>query len=514
MKSSRHSSDPESLARPPRALTATGEAHQIAMELREMFCLLDTGELLVANGLLMDQHVLAFRDGLKRRGVNVTVRACSLSELRDHYARSPSPIGKVAVMDRRQESATQQRVLEIFAGAVREGASDIHWFDEDDSCRIRIRVNGLLEDFAALPEVPTQLGGEFRAAIYQGMCDIADSTFKPSQPQDARMKESVVKAIGLYGARVATRPLDKGQVMVTRLLHRKIGEHWTLEKLGYLKEQVRLISSMTQNKHGLHIFAGPTGSGKSTSLEVLITRLVGNFNNQINVITLENPPEYKIAGARQTPVIDDDWTGGIKNAMRLDPDVIMVGEVRDFSSAQAAFQAALTGHGVWTTLHANDPFAILQRLDDLKLDPGLYADASLVRGLIYQCLVPVLCDHCRIPLCDIVDSLTPETVTRIATYCGDTGIFFRNSEGCEHCRKGLKGRSVIGEVVSPTQDLLDMFRREGKAAARACWIAQHGGITRAVHLARLIRQGLTDPILGEAIVGRLDHDDVLTGRAA
>ncbi len=501
------------LTPPPHALTAQGGQYEVAPELREMLCYLDTGELLVVQGCTMDPYVLAFRDDLRRQGLTPPVRCCSLAEVREHYARSPTAHNRVAgVTDSRRESATVHKVMEIITGAVRENTSDVHFFDDEDLCRIRIRVNGLLEDFAPLPAVPAHIGLEMRAAIYQGMCDVADSTFKPHQPQDARLKESIVRSIGLYGARVATRPLDKGQMMVCRLLYRKTGEQWTLERLGYLPEQAALISAMTENKHGIHIFSGATGSGKSTSLEVLITRLIRHFKHQLHVLTLENPPEYKIAGARQTPVIGDDWSGGIKNAMRLDPDVIMIGEMRDFTSAQSAFQAALTGHGVWTTLHANDPFAILQRLDDLKLDPGLYSDASLVRGLIYQALVPILCDKCRIPFREQSGRLPSPIADRVRRYC-DAGasVYLHNEQGCTdpRCRKGLKGRSVVAEVVSPTQDLLDAFRTKGKAAARAEWLTNQHGITRAAHVTKLIREGLVDPVHGESMVCRLDYDDIL-----
>lgn len=495
---------------PARALTAQGELHEVPLEVREMLCFLETGDLLVVHGSQMDQYVLAFRDDIRRKGLKPSVRPCSLSELRDSYARSPPPIGGAkAEVTSRKDSENQGKVYEIFEGAVKERASDIHIHDDGKVCRIRIRVNGLMEDYAPLSEVRTEIGLELRATIYQGLCDIADTTFKPHMRQDARLKESFVQALGLYGARVATCPQDKGQMMVIRLLYSKAGENWNLERLGYLPEQAAPISAMTENKHGIHIFAGATGSGKSTSLEVLITRLIRNFNFQLHVLTLENPPEYKIQGARQTPIVNDDFVGAIKNAMRLDPDVIMIGEMRDFVSAQAAFQAALTGHGVWTTLHANDPFAILQRLDELKLDPGLYSDASLVRGLIYQCLVPIICNQCRIPMSKIAHSLSAEKKARISEYCGNEGIYFQNEEGCPECRKGFKGRSVVAEVVSPTQDLMDMFRTQGKAVARRSWIVDHQGITRATHLALLIRQGLVDPVIGEAMVSRLDADKII-----
>lgn len=497
----------DSAAPQPRALTAAGEIHAVDQTLRDMLCYLDTGVLLVLQGCRMDQYVQAFMEDLRRSGKKYSVKSCSLTELQAVYAHSPTPPphGRGNVVDLRQESDTQRQVKDIIAHATREGASDIHFIGGESVCRIRIRVNGLLEDYAPLPQVTSAAGMAMRAAIYQGMCDVADETFKPHRPQDARMKESFVREVGLYGARVATRPLDKGQLMVLRLLTRR-DESWTLEQLGYLTEQIQPITRMTENKHGIHIFAGATGSGKSTSLEVLISRVIRHFNHQLHVLTLENPPEYEIRGANQTPVINDDWEGGTKNAMRLDPDVMMIGEMRDLVSAQAAFRAALTGHGVWTTLHANDPFAILQRLDDLGLDAGLYGDASLVRGLIYQCLVPVLCPHCRVPLSKVEATLDAGLKARLGQFCADGEIYFRHEAGCGHCRKGLRGRSVIAEVVDPTQEQLDSFRTKGKAAARRAWVTEHHGITRAMHLARLIRQGEVDPRLGENLVCSLDFD--------
>lgn len=487
----------------PRVLTAPGELHEVPPELRSLLCYLDTGVLMVRKDVLLDQHVLSFVEDLRRDGKDCRKQPCSLADLQRVYeqAAASSP-GKLRDG---KESDTQRRVKDILRHCVAMGASDLHIIGGQNICRIKVRVNGLLEDYAPLPQLPVAAGAELRSSIYTSMCDLADPIYIASKPQDARIGESHVKEIGLYGARVATRPLDKGQLMVLRLLAQR-NETWTLEQLGYLPEQQALIHEMTQNKHGIQIFAGATGSGKSTSLQVLISMLIRNFNEQLHVLTLENPAEYEIAGANQTPVIGDDWVGGIKNAMRLDPDVIMIGEMRDFSSAQAAFQAALTGHGVWTTLHANDPFAILQRLDDLKLDPGLYGDASLVRGLIYQCLVPVLCKSCRIPLRVIEQGLDKGLRERLAEYCEGGDIFFRNEQGCPHCRKGIKGRSVVAEVVDPTQEELDVFRKEGKQACRSHWVKHAGGITRTAHLARLISAGLVDPRLGEKMVSRLDAD--------
>jgi type II secretory ATPase GspE/PulE/Tfp pilus assembly ATPase PilB-like protein len=497
------------LRRSARVLSAAGAAHAAEVELRDKLALLDTGTLLMVPGAALDQDVLAYRDRLDRAGVRVVVQTAPLDELRALYeaAGHVSPVRRTAAT----ESARQLQVLNICRAAVKAGASDLHFKTENDGLfTLRQRVHGLLNTIDSKPAAD---GEALMATIYQSMVSTADATYKPHLSQDARMKRDMAKTAGLYGCRIVTLPLDDGRAMVLRLLHSAGERPRSMADLGYSTQHAPLIKRMTERKTGLNIFSGPTGSGKSTTLEVLLSMLVRHHNGQINGITLEDPPEYHIPGFNQVPVIEDDWDGGIRALMRADPDVIMIGEMRDAVSASAGFRAALTGHGVWSTLHTNDATAILQRLEDIGVDRALLLDPTTLTGLINQGLAPVLCPDCKRSWIAARVDADPGLVERVEARCNPTHVFVRGP-GCSRCRSsGIIGRRVIAEVIVPTARLMRAYAVGGKLEARADWIAG-GGITKAAHLASVIGEGTVDPRLGEEHVCALDDDDVVTGGRA
>jgi type II secretory ATPase GspE/PulE/Tfp pilus assembly ATPase PilB-like protein len=311
--------------------------------------------------------------------------------------------------------------------------------------------------------------------------------------------------------------------MELRLLSDYRGRSMTLFDLGYLDEQIKLIKRMTQRTVGVNIFSGPTGSGKSTTLECLLSMLLKEYEYKIHLLTIEDPPEYEIEGSVQTPIICDhsdpvalsrEWVSAISNAMRLDPDVMMVGEIRDFDSAVAAFCAAMTGHGLWTTLHANDAISILARLQDIGVQMSLLTDAALVTGLINQSLVPVLCPHCKLPFHEAItkDLLPTDTIERVVQYCDPEKVFIKGP-GCKQggCQEGISGRTVIAEVIGTTQKFMSIFREEGNAASRNYWVNDLGGITKNQHLIRRLNEGIIDPLLAERRVCSLDYDHFTLG---
>lgn len=490
-------------------LSAADGPHPVREDLYDKICLLDNGELLLAEGSRMELPVLSYEDELRRAGVTFRPVKVALSRVRELYAHHATKSHQRAPVAGAGTSTRQAQVLTIIREAVSAGASDVHIIVRADMALIRTRVDGVL-----LPgtEMPMSDGFELCATIYQSMCDVAEPVFKPHRPQDGRLKEQVLRSAGLYGARIGTRPTERGLVMVLRLLYSHGGRQRTLETLGYLPEQIALILRLTRRKNGINIFSGPTGSGKSTSLEVLFGQLIRNYDGLIHALTIEDPPEYTIPGSVQTPLINGDWAASIRNAMRLDPDVMMIGEMRDLDSAKAAFQAALTGHGVWTTLHANDATTILQRLHDIGLDPGLYTDSTIVTGLLNQNLTRVLCANCRRPWKSEAHRFDRGLVARVDRFC-DPERAFVQGPGCDRCRRrGTDGRQVIAEVIAPTLELMQRFRTEGKAAARAYWINDLGGISKTQHLVRRINEGLVDPLLGEQSVGPLDDLLLETGK--
>lgn len=500
--------NPEGKVLPPggACISHDGGSFPAPAELRDKVCLLDSHVLLIAAGEGMNHGVLAYEDQLARKGFATTRHLVTMAEIRQRYLET-SPMADVMS----DMSAKQGEVIKLIKTAIQMDASDMHFIVSKGVSLLRFRVNGELQTHRDLPEQEASL---MCSTIYQSMCDVtSDPIYDRNKPQDGRIKGEFLEAAGLFGVRVATRPTDRGQLMVLRLLYNRSSKKRQLGELGYLPQQVAAMQRMTRRKNGVNIFAGETGSGKSSSLEVAIRDLISAFAGQINVLTIEDPPEYRIDGAVQTPKGGGTWADAIRNAMRLDPDVLMVGEVRDFESAEVALQGALTGHGLWTTVHANDAVAILQRLQDFRhgaqrLDPSLYTDPSLVTGLINQALAPVLCPGCKRPWATSKQNYERDLVERVERLCTPDTVFC-TGPGCEKCGKsGVIGRTVIAEVIIPNYAFMRTFRNEGKAEARAYWLTKMEGVSKAKHLIQRINEGLIDPAKGEQKVGLLDDDEL------
>jgi len=199
------------------------------------------------------------------------------------------------------------------------------------------------------------------------------------------------------------------------------------------------------------------------------------------------------------------FAAAISNAMRLDPDTIMIGEVRDGASAQSALRAAMTGHQVWTTVHANNAMSVVDRLIDLGLPLRMVTDESVVTGLISQRLVKLLCPHCKLRFGDIRSELEPALVARVQRVAGariaDVCVA---GPGCAHCRqRGTIGRTVVAEVIRPDARFFAYLREGDKAGALAYWLSELGGETVTDHAIRKVLDGLVDPRMAERVVGHL-----------
>jgi type II secretory ATPase GspE/PulE/Tfp pilus assembly ATPase PilB-like protein len=492
-------------------LTAEGERYELMPEARKVICLTAAGDLYISNSHERSYWVLAFIDKLRREQFTYKITLTSIELIAALY--SKAAVGKGSD----KHSTRQAQVLELMRLAIQSTASDIHIIVREVSTRIKFRIHG---ELTTASELSREDGQDLCATIYQTMCDVAEPVFNPNRSQDARLMASSLKSSGLYGGRVATRPTDSGLLMVIRLLYDRGSSKLQLEQLGYLSEQVRVINHMASRRFGINILSGPTGSGKSTTLECLLKRIIEQRQQRAHILTLEDPPEYRIDGAVQTPILcdkdDDDavsreWARAISNAMRLDPDILMCGEIRDSSSAIATFRAAMTGHGVWTTVHANDALSILVRLQDIGISPSLLGDSALITGLINQVLTKKLCDHCKQPYLPQAALCSPELQARVANHCQVEQVYVRGP-GCSQCHdSGINGRTVVAEVIEPDAGLMEAFIRSGKNEARRYWLEQLGGITKNHNLIQLINRGVVDPSDGEQDVCILD-DDLLTAR--
>ncbi|ADP10396.1 type IV secretion system protein [Erwinia sp. Ejp617] len=413
-------------------------------------------------------------------------------------------------------SEQQARVVGFFRSAKRRNASDIHLLiGMNNVCIVQIRIHGELHTIAQLEK---DEGMQLASTIIMSMCDVTEKSFNPNRAQDGRIRKEFVQDLNLFGARYAHTPAEFGLYVVMRILPDEGGNPPSLQDLGFLPPQQQLIHRMLSRPEGILIIAGPTGSGKSTSLRSFSELYLTRYGQHKRLLTLEDPPEGLISGAVQTPVIADKsdplavdfaWNRSISASLRLDPDAMIIGEIRDTNSLKSALIAAKSGHLVQTTLHANDAPGILARLTDtLDVPVAHIADPQIMIGLIAQRLVQVLCPHCKQHWQEVQSKLTAAQHQLLTRHCQVEKLYFRHKEGCTYCTAGVTGRRVIAEVIGPDVGFMTKYRHEGKLAARHYWITELNGITRRQHLQTYLNEGLVDPL--DADVQCPLDEDVLT----
>ncbi len=326
----------------------------------------------------------------------------------------------------------------LLASAVRNRVSDIHLEPTTEGLRVRYRIDGILRDVTMLP-----LDVSRRTIV--ALKVMADMDISESRrPQDARISEQYTSATAAnldLDLRVSTLPCVGGEKAVIRLLPRQ-NPFSQMDELGFTERALALYKSWLQQPQGMIIFTGPTGSGKTSTL---YTSLQTIATEHVNVVTVEDPVEYILPCITQTQVNETagmTFPAGLRAILRQDPDIIMVGEIRDGETAETAVRAALTGHLVLTTLHTNDAIGAIPRLKDVGPDPGLISDALL--GVVAQRLVRRVCPHCAEPY-------TP-TETDLRTLGLDlvdaNPQAWRQGKGCSHCfQSGYLGREAIIELL-------------------------------------------------------------------
>ena len=363
----------------------------------------------------------------------------------------------------------------ILSGGVKVGASDIHINPEKTTVNVRYRVEGMLRKAS---EVPLKLAPSVVSRIkIMGNMDISETRL----PQDGRF---TIKVEGHeINVRVSSIPTTYGENVVMRLLDMSAQRIYELPKLGMGPEDYKLVTQAAHKPYGMILSTGPTGSGKSSSLYAII-KLVNR--DEVNIMTLEDPVEYRMAGVRQVQLnvkAGMTFSSGLRAILRQDPDILMVGEIRDRETAQIAVQAALTGHLVLSTLHTNDALSAVNRLVDMGVEP--YLVASVLLCSFAQRLVRCVCPHCReqyqpsIGLLHVF-GLTPED-----------GPFF-HGKGCPRCGgTGYMGRTAIFEVFPMLDELQEMVTA-GKSKQEIYRRARELGIrTMADDAAKKIRAGIT-----------------------
>ncbi len=485
-----------------KVLTVVGGEFPVSDEMRNMLAYLDDGRLLVAKTYAFNPHVRGFISRLKHLGRECQVQHVDLAAVMEQYDG-----GAGGAED---HSDMQRAAANLFLRAVRRRASDIHIrVSQKYRTRIYFRVHNDLE---FIEEHPFTYGDLLCTTIYQAMADVRDATFEKLSRQDARISDRDKIPSNLDGIRIATSPQVGGYIMVLRLLYNDTSNTVDLQGLGYEEEQVASVEFMKKRPTGMMVIAGPTGSGKSTTLQRVLGAIIQESMGRKHIITVEDPPEYPIPDAVQTPVTNagteeersHEYQKAIKAAMRLDPDIIMLSEVRDTPSARLVVQAAMTGHQVWTTLHANNALAIIDRMRDLGVALELLTDPTIVGGLVCQRLVKVLCPHCKKPLTEHVNSYDARDITRMMSVLDMKNVYVLG-EGCEHCgNSGTIGRSVVAETIVTDNQLMKLVRAGDRIAAIEYVRREQGIMSMLDHAIRKVNAGLVDPFQAEGVVGALN----------
>lgn len=404
----------------------------------------------------------------------------------------------------------QVTAKDLLAKGCRDRASDIHIRVNRFSTEFYFRIHN---DLVKVGGQTREYGERLLATIYGAMTTVSDNSYKPTERQDASIGDRDKLPDMLYGVRIATAPTSEGSLMVLRLLYNDAGDHIDLRPLGFEDSHAMLIQLLKDQPIGMNIISGPTGSGKSTTLQRVLTGELLESQGRLHVLTVEDPVEYPIPGAVQTAVTNAAteqersrlFSAAISNSMRLDPDTIMIGEIRDGASASSALRAAMTGHQVWTTVHANSAIAIIDRLVDLGLPLSMVADHTVITGLISQRLVKLLCPHCKKKLALHSHEVLPVLMERLHACLGQQiARVCLTGEGCTRCRGGgTIGRTVVAEVIVPDARFYGHVRAIDKSGALAYWRNELDGRSIVEHTIDKVGAGLIDPRMAEKTVGPL-----------
>ena len=344
-------------------------------------------------------------------------------------------------------------IAALLADAVEKNASDIHFEPEQNFLRIRYRIDGVLRQIRSLHKTywPAMA---VRIKVLAKM-NIAETR----APQDGRISLSLTGR--QVDFRVASQATSHGENVVLRILDRQKGIV-PLDGLGLESSQLDLLKRMISRPEGIILVTGPTGSGKTTTLYSILNHI---NSDTVNIMTMEDPVEYPMTLIRQTSVNEAakmDFANGIRSLMRQDPDVILVGEIRDEETAEMAFRAAMTGHQVYSTLHTNSAVGAFPRLLDIGVTPEVMAGNMI--GIIAQRLIRRLCKHCRQPY------TATSAECRLLGIKADRPPTVYRSVGCDHCDyQGYRGRLAIMEILKLDVDMDELIAR--RATARELQLA-------------------------------------------
>ncbi len=421
--------------------------------------------------------------------------------------------------------------------SVIDNVSDMHFEVTANGAKVKYRKNGALNlNYTWGSEYADRMS----QVIYTVLAEEKDVTFDPSTQQAAIINRQIhVPGEGNISLRVRLNTMPAypaGYNVVMRLLKMgQAGTTLTLEMLGYSQEHIESIKESMSKPVGCTIISGTTGSGKSTSLSVMLTRIVNeNMDPEgescmIKIITVEDPPEYEVAHVVQSPVVrsktkgnENPFAESIRAALRADPDILMVGEVRDEHSAKLLVGAVQSGHQAFTTVHAPSAIGIVSRLRSLGVTNDVLGNGEFIAGLIYQALLPINCSHCKLSFHTYMSQIASgkikikdenklsheQMIDRLRSVTSEDEIkkvTFKNIDGCNECKKtGISGRTVVAEVIIPDKYMISCFF-DGKEADALHYFIKNGGLLALDHGIDKMLDGISDPRSIEHKLGRMNN---------
>lgn len=426
------------------------EAHHLTLAMADTFNIVALDQVMAQNkrGLKITP-VLAGQDEILRTVENFYGFELSIDGILHEIETGELDFESLQEDDSGYSHPMVRLVNALLADAVQRGASDIHFEPEEAFLRIRYRIDGVLRQVRSLHKSywPAMV---VRLKVISGM-DIAEARI----PQDGRISLSLVGR--QVDFRVASQPTAHGENVVLRILDRKKGIV-PMEQLGLSDNNLSLLQLILGRPEGIILVTGPTGSGKTTTLYSILNHM---NTERVNIMTMEDPVEYPMPLIRQSAVneaINMGFSEGIRSMMRQDPDIILVGEIRDHITAEMAFRAAMTGHQVFSTLHSNSAVGAIPRLLDIGILPDVIA-GNLI-GVVSQRLIRCLCNNCKQ---ESIASPVEKKLLGLSDCQEELKIY--NPKGCESCeQQGYVGRASIIEILKITSEIDDLITR--KASAR------------------------------------------------
>ena len=455
------------------------ENNKIKVSLVDPLNIFAIDDVTIATGFEIETYISRRDDIKKFIEVYYTSQQVSKAAMQLSKESSESKVVKINVEDMNDvKNAPVVKMVEyLFKNAIEMKASDIHIEPFENEIRIRYRIDGRLQTVNSLG-IDSQAPLVTRIKIMAGL-NIAEKRI----PQDGRIMVSVGENKQHVDLRISILPVVNGEKIVIRVLNTS-NNNITKQQLGMTKENLKKLDRIIENPHGIILVTGPTGSGKSTSLYAVLSEL---NTTTVNIVTVEDPVEYTLKGVNQVSVNAKTgltFASGLRSILRQDPDIVMIGEIRDNETAEIATKAAITGHLVLSTLHTNDAPSSIIRLSDMGIAPYLVA-TSLV-GIMAQRLVRRICTHCD------EEYIATDSEKKILGYESKEELTLHRGRGCGYCNgTGYKGRVGIYEIMEMTRAHREAINEGANADIIRDISIENGMTTLGDECRELVIKGIT-----------------------